>query len=270
MSETHLVCSGCDTTFTLRGYQNHLSQTKDPLCRAVYDKLKKSYETFPLPEQSGNSSDHDEAMEDDINMEEDSVPVGPENLNLEEVLHEDEPLVDDSDLEDTGGVDADWETGWEQPRGGAPQEHARASGDEPADTHSDTDTPRASHDEEKSDSGDEPPQRKPERFIIGDGYGVKPAVRLLYTDKYPSSRAGKPLSHEESRDGVYGTSFGGGDNLWAPFHSKKDWEIARWAKLRGVGSTAFSEMLAIDGVGFFFHNLPSIFFFFNSRFKGLR
>lgn len=35
---------------------------------------------------------------------------------------------------------------------------------------------------------------------------------------------------------------------WAPFSSRMEWEVARWAKLRGPGSTAFSELLGIDGV----------------------
>lgn len=38
------------------------------------------------------------------------------------------------------------------------------------------------------------------------------------------------------------------ENLWAPFASKADWELACWAKLRGPGSTAFSELLDIEGV----------------------
>lgn len=38
------------------------------------------------------------------------------------------------------------------------------------------------------------------------------------------------------------------DNKWAPFASKRDWEVARWAKMRGTGSTAFSDLLSIDGV----------------------
>ncbi|EIW81904.1 hypothetical protein CONPUDRAFT_54049, partial [Coniophora puteana RWD-64-598 SS2] len=37
-------------------------------------------------------------------------------------------------------------------------------------------------------------------------------------------------------------------NMWAPFLSQMDWEIARWAKMRGPSSTAFSELLAIPGV----------------------
>ncbi|KAJ3996010.1 hypothetical protein F5050DRAFT_1799862 [Lentinula boryana] len=39
-----------------------------------------------------------------------------------------------------------------------------------------------------------------------------------------------------------------GLNAWAPFGSKIEWEIARWANLRGPSSTAFTELLAIDGV----------------------
>ncbi|KAF9789139.1 hypothetical protein BJ322DRAFT_1017868 [Thelephora terrestris] len=35
---------------------------------------------------------------------------------------------------------------------------------------------------------------------------------------------------------------------WAPFSTRIDWEIARWAKLRGPSSTALSELLGIDGL----------------------
>ncbi|KAI0765857.1 hypothetical protein BD413DRAFT_606037 [Trametes elegans] len=39
-----------------------------------------------------------------------------------------------------------------------------------------------------------------------------------------------------------------GDNPYAPFASKLDWEVARWAKLRGSGSTAFTDLLTIQGL----------------------
>ena len=68
-------------------------------------------------------------------------------------------------------------------------------------------------------------------FVIEDGYGVKPTVRIQYNDKYTSAWAGQPLTHQESGDHVYGAALGDGDNPWAPFYSKQDWEIARWAKL---------------------------------------
>ncbi|KAF7358764.1 hypothetical protein MSAN_01215400 [Mycena sanguinolenta] len=37
-------------------------------------------------------------------------------------------------------------------------------------------------------------------------------------------------------------------NEWSPFKSRIDWAIARWAKLRGSTSTAFSDLLAIEGL----------------------
>ncbi|THV08117.1 hypothetical protein K435DRAFT_641286 [Dendrothele bispora CBS 962.96] len=37
-------------------------------------------------------------------------------------------------------------------------------------------------------------------------------------------------------------------NKWAPFQSRIDWQVAQWAKMRGTGSTAFSDLLDIDGV----------------------
>ncbi|KAJ7489503.1 hypothetical protein FB451DRAFT_1337209 [Mycena latifolia] len=37
-------------------------------------------------------------------------------------------------------------------------------------------------------------------------------------------------------------------NLWAPFKSQIDWQITCWAKVRGSTSTAFTDLLAIEGV----------------------
>ena len=60
----------------------------------------------------------------------------------------------------------------------------------------------------------------------------------------PSDRSGVPQSGYEG----YTEQTGSRENLWAPFKSKLDWEIAQWAKLRGPGATAFSELLEIEGV----------------------
>ena len=38
------------------------------------------------------------------------------------------------------------------------------------------------------------------------------------------------------------------NNPFAPFLSKLEWKVAKWAKLRGPGSTACSELLGIEGV----------------------
>jgi len=72
-----------------------------------------------------------------------------------------------------------------------------------------------------------------------------------YTEKYPSSAAGEILARGETGDKSYCAAVSGQDKSpWAPFMSRKDWEVALWAKLRGPGSTAFSDLLAIPGVHF--------------------
>lgn len=45
-------------------------------------------------------------------------------------------------------------------------------------------------------------------------------------------------------------------NLFAPFVSEIDWEVARWAKLRGVSGSALNDLLGINGV------CNDLFFFF--------
>lgn len=57
-----------------------------------------------------------------------------------------------------------------------------------------------------------------------------------------------------SKDGIninteYTNEIGVSDNPYRPFSSKIEWEIARWAKIRGPSSTAFTELMNIEGVG---------------------
>jgi hypothetical protein len=78
----------------------------------------------------------------------------------------------------------------------------------------------------------------------------KPVIRL-FNDR-PDRNAGAPLpnqtktGYETYQDALPNSN--AVPNVWAPFASKIDWEVARWAKLRGPGSTALSELLRIEGV----------------------
>jgi hypothetical protein len=248
MSSETMTCSGCDGTFSLRGYHSHLAQTRDPLCLAVLDKLKKVEVEAVTFQGAGDAF---ETAEDYVAMDpfgqsgdesDDAAHSGPDNSGptaLSEVSD------DEEENEEMAHMVAELERGWEPHREGAPHLEAEDNNDGSGNVEV-----RPNSEANASDSDDEGDdrQRNIGRFIIGDGYGVKPTVRIRYTDKYPNSRAGQPLSHEESRDSGYTSALGGGDNPWAPFNSKKDWEIARWAKLREIGSTAFSELLATEGV----------------------
>ncbi|KAG1896128.1 uncharacterized protein F5891DRAFT_1193360 [Suillus fuscotomentosus] len=70
---------------------------------------------------------------------------------------------------------------------------------------------------------------------------------------YPDPRAGEQIANQANHHAAnveYGAHFANTEqeNLYHPFTCKMDWEVARWAKLHGVSSTAFSDLLAIEGV----------------------
>jgi hypothetical protein len=75
-------------------------------------------------------------------------------------------------------------------------------------------------------------------------------------ESYPDRRAGQPITQAEIRNvnATYASSIDNlnAENPYAPFTSQMDWEVAQWAKLRGPSSTAFSDLLSIDGVGCLF------------------
>ncbi|KAJ7504642.1 hypothetical protein B0H11DRAFT_1709428 [Mycena galericulata] len=89
-----------------------------------------------------------------------------------------------------------------------------------------------------------PPGPAPSRATrkkIEDRFHHQPII-----DKFPSIFAGAPISRArtETSEEQYCAYFGDDkNNPYAPFTSKTDWEIARWAKLRGAGSTAFTDLL---------------------------
>ncbi|KAJ7125736.1 hypothetical protein C8R46DRAFT_927583 [Mycena filopes] len=89
------------------------------------------------------------------------------------------------------------------------------------------------------------------RKAAEDRFHHKPIV-VKFTDKFPGSAAGRPMSSTVSQtsEETYKSSLGSSNetNPYAPFNSKMDWEVAKWAKLRGSGSTAFTDLLHIDGV----------------------
>ncbi|KAJ6616995.1 hypothetical protein B0H10DRAFT_2164530 [Mycena sp. CBHHK59/15] len=80
------------------------------------------------------------------------------------------------------------------------------------------------------------PTREARKFAE-DRFHHKPIV-----EKYPGRLAELEEKYRSS------LSESTAANPYAPFKSKIDWEIAKWAKLRGSGSTAFTDLLNIDGV----------------------
>ncbi|KAJ7118222.1 hypothetical protein C8R44DRAFT_923423 [Mycena epipterygia] len=95
------------------------------------------------------------------------------------------------------------------------------------------------------DDPEAPPPTRENRTIAEDRFHEKPTIV-----KFPGDKAGASISEERSAstEQQYGDALGKSNNIYAPFASKIDWDVARWAKLRGSGSTAFTDLLKIDGV----------------------
>jgi hypothetical protein len=66
---------------------------------------------------------------------------------------------------------------------------------------------------------------------------------------FPYGRPGAPITGAGEGVSLYHSSLEAfATSVWAPFHSQCDWEIARWAKMRGPSSSAMEELLAIPEV----------------------
>ena len=73
---------------------------------------------------------------------------------------------------------------------------------------------------------------------------VEPTIK-----HYPGNRAGEVCSKgiavmQECENALGARS----ENAYFPFNSKIDWELAKWAKLRGPSATSFTELLNVSGV----------------------
>ncbi|KAM6499612.1 hypothetical protein JOM56_005120 [Amanita muscaria] len=69
-------------------------------------------------------------------------------------------------------------------------------------------------------------------------------------EPFPGEQAGAPIQHSSAIQSEFASyrQLLDSDKEYAPFSSKLDWEIARWAKLHGPSSAAVTELLQIEGV----------------------
>lgn len=287
-------CRGCGSSHTKwRGYVAHVHQSTDELCQQAYDLDQGllSFSDDDDPTMSPNRlripdfSDDDDnrpspfegdalgsaeeyAFDDfgqgmDVDLEgggervegTQQAEVGRDNVPIMSELDVVDPLVPNA--EDFGGTDDDegaeramcaqLENAWEPERPVQDPSCATTTAAPPANENADNDLAQQLRQDRVVAEG----------LLIGkEGLGPKPAAITKFSDKYTSSQCGQPITHSECIDSRYELHVNGTGNPWAPFLSKMEWEVSRWAKLRGPSSTAFSELLAIEGVSF------SLIFFF--------
>ena len=75
---------------------------------------------------------------------------------------------------------------------------------------------------------------------------------LVVIDQFPFGNPGAPISGTPQGSSVDDTGLLGHDvpedSIWAPFLSKRDWDIMYWVKRHNITSSAMAELLAIPEV----------------------
>ncbi|KAH7904457.1 hypothetical protein BJ138DRAFT_993077, partial [Hygrophoropsis aurantiaca] len=205
-------CNGCFNMFTATGHSRHLAQTQNPPCVAIYQA---SIAYIPPPLAAADM--------DSLGMDLDEETQA-ENLD------------EDNKLADYFGTYNEEDIEW--------PERPRAHPDGSEENHSEPEVA-----DDANAVNDQPNQSRNTRNHAENRLHQNNSVII----PYPDERAGQPTrpdGRSQNSNECYKDRLNfSGSNPWAPFSSQTDWEIARWAKLRGPGSTAFSELLAISGVG---------------------
>ncbi|KAG1729535.1 uncharacterized protein EDB91DRAFT_1239235 [Suillus paluster] len=243
------VCDGCGCMFSESGYSRHLAQTRNSACVSIYEDMR-NY----MPSSPGHSPQvmsilvwlwHIHADMDTKTQNNEENHNGPhlfEDLEwpVDEEDYLDMPVVDDDEdeeVEGEGGV-AEQEADWEPPIRRAEEPEINVNNQNiPMDEdegNADVVRQRTHHHEAEL-----PLHHHHDPYIAS--FPLRSAGAII-------EDAGEFESDQNGYQSYGDKMSQGGSCVWAPFISHIDYEVARWAKLRGQGSTAFTDLLAIEGV----------------------
>lgn len=237
-----VFCDGCFSYFSASGFRNHCAQSDNQVCRSLLqDDLSRR-----IQEQESDVRTklhwqnilltHSQIFKDSY--------VPNEHQEQRDAALEENDVVDghnldgdhSADIAQAGMGEDNSELGWEE-------EGVAAEEDEEEIT-----VPRSELNAPEGNTGNDndwSSQASRKRFETA----LRSPIEVV---KYPSPTAGKPVHASSESAGYQGykAQLGTGPttNVYAPFVSKIDWETAEWAKLRGVGSTAVSDLFSVEGV----------------------
>ncbi|KAH9173192.1 hypothetical protein EDB89DRAFT_2113987 [Lactarius sanguifluus] len=223
MSRAQIHCRGCNRVFTPRGLSQHINRTQLPSCRALRAAIQS-----PTTRQTQGSN---------------LVSItGPTSWDHGEFANH---------LDPTGSVDCE--------DAAAECEDAAAECEDAAAEYEDTIADTADADlletlvqefncyqPDQPYSSGSPPSGPalPLHSEPSDTNGPR-----LIVDRFPHGSPGAPIPGTVQGSHVYQSSEETFESsVWAPFRSQSDWEIARWAKMRGPTSSAVADILAIPEV----------------------
>ena len=228
-------CVGCNQEFSASGYTMHVARTTTSICRAVYNKrfqvaltdnqvddIDIDMDTAGSQRFEGDFFGNYQAVDFDWRQDEekdDDVEMEGEDTEMEEEDNDNDPSVD---FEQTT-LSVDMPSEQVSDTRGAPQSETQTS----------------------------------QPLVHSEAQPGTPFPKEDYiVEAFPGDTAGMPLefttAHQSRFEDYRRRLNSDADAVYAPFTSRTDWEIARWAKIRGPSSSAFDELLQIDGVRFLF------------------
>ncbi|TBU21176.1 hypothetical protein BD311DRAFT_812584, partial [Dichomitus squalens] len=230
-------CPGCTLYFSPSGLSKHLAQTRKPACIAVRDGRLP-----PPPTAQPLGQEDDSNVFDDVDMDAPPVPLeGDFYGDYNPSFFDDESAPDsphgDSDFpasdDDDDDLQPDIESWEPEPRPVPPNTGGDVSEQNPGGSPQDPVVPSQS-----------------ERNAVEANVS-----RKTYVIPFPGHHAGAPIPRSDVPRRVDANekyqaclNEAPSTNPYHPFASRRDWLVGHWAKMRGPGSTAFSELLAIDEV----------------------
>lgn len=209
-----VICPACRISFTQGGLIRHYRQTENPRCIEVYQQTL----DYVPPRREPTHMDLDDGLPQYFDDPASDLP----ELVIDVDSDSDGELIDvDSDTDEEPGPAADWEPPAAANNGrGSPEQDGEGG-------------------EGEGKPVNPAPQIVPENRFVQEPhitkFGGAAGARLPRTEVPAYTQYKAHLAEVD-------------DNPWAPFKSQIDWQLARWAKVRGSTSTAFTDLLAIHGV----------------------
>ncbi|TFK85635.1 hypothetical protein K466DRAFT_601004 [Polyporus arcularius HHB13444] len=278
-------CDGCKLWYTTTGIVHHLEQTQKPACIAYQEQLEAEGYESSQPSMTvsdrtpGTPSTPSSRSRSRSRLSDAAIPDYEEPQpqpfegdffgNYEDEAWSDFDEYQGDDGEDEDQVDQEQDAGTDDDE---EDEDGQSGLEEEADNYED-------------EGGWEPPldpnvggpapfavedeEDLPEELYGTDGMARRRAQEQLhintFIDPFPCPLAGQATSAQREGTAYEQYQFdvdSEGDNPYAPFASRIDYEVAKWAKMRGPGSTAVSELLQIQQLvtllGLSFKNLHEL------------
>ncbi|KAJ7588269.1 hypothetical protein C8J56DRAFT_1004496 [Mycena floridula] len=249
-----IQCPACNKTVKQRGLLNHLHQSRNARCYQFFRDQETSPETGEGSDSGDSKSSGGFEDEEDLDLWPIFGPASAYSSDGKGLDHKDAIIVDsEGDLFGNYDANSEMEVNSDEGEGEGLDDMEMTEEDviwlegDPDEEQVIADVPDEVQDikdlvQAQLEQGIEPQRDKaarreaPEDDTVAD---TDPQAREHVEDKLGSANQGYAQSLGALSDK---------ENIYAPFSSQMDWEIARWAKLRGPSSTAFTELMSIPGI----------------------